>query len=286
MIRITPSLQSDSTFESAVITQSVRTTGGIVINYPTTLVYQVGTNIEFQLVAENGKAPLLWRYNNLPSGIRGDQTGLIRGTFVEPGYYSFSASCSDSLGVTAEAFLTWNIQPRTLVRSSQLVDVRSQPVPLQYDIKQVEKEQITANEELFKALEIVDQRKKVVAERKQVFAVQTLRVNNAQASLDAATKAFNIAVADRDNAQDNYRLADNALKAAQQNLALAQTEQGNANQNLINARNNVANAQKRFAQTQIDLTAAEDRLVQAQDNMRKAQENLRTAQTARDAAQN
>ena len=117
VIRITPSTQSESTFESAVITQNVRTAGGIFINYPATLVYQVGTNIEFQLAAQNGNAPLLWRYNSLPSGIRGDHNGLIRGTFVEPGYYSFSASCSDSLGITAEAFITWNIQPRTLVRS-------------------------------------------------------------------------------------------------------------------------------------------------------------------------
>jgi hypothetical protein len=286
IFRITPSLRDDSTFESAVITHNVRTSGGLVINYPSTLVYQVGSVIQFQLEAQQGKAPLLWRYSNLPSGIFGDQSGLIKGTFVNPGYYSFSASCSDSVGVSAEAYITWNIQPRTLIRSSQLVEVSATHVPLQYDIGQVEKEQIASNEELFKALEIVDQKKKVVAARRQVVAVNTLKVNNAQASYDAAHKAFTIAVADRENAQDIFRLAENALKAAQQNLALAQTEQTSANQNLVNARTAVSEAQKRFAQTQIDLTAAEDRVVDAKNKMRVAEEQLRTAQTARDAAQN
>lgn len=231
-------------------------------------------------------APLLWRYTSLPSGIFGDQSGLVKGTFVNPGYYSFSASCSDSVGVSAEAYITWNIQPRTLIRSSQLVEVQTSHVPLQYDIAQVEKDQIAADDELFKALEIVSQKKKVVEARKQVVAVNTLKVNNAQASYDAANKAYNIAVADRENAQDSFRLAENGLKAAQQNLALAQTEQGNSQQNLINARNAVSEAQKRFAQTQIDLTAAEDRLVDARDKMRAAEENLRTTKTTRDAAQN
>ncbi len=139
---------------------------------------------------------------------------------------------------------------------------------------------------MFKALEIVDQKKKVVEGKKQSVAVATVRVNNAQSSLDAATKVYNIAVADRDNAQDRVRLAENALTAAQENLNLALTEQKNAQQNLVNARSAVAEAQKRFAQAQIDLSAAEDRLVDAQDKKRNAEERLRTAQTAKDAAQN
>ena len=207
IIRITPSLHSDSTFESAVITQSVKTADGLILNYPATLVYQVGTVIQFQLEAKNGKAPLLWRYNSLPSGVYGDQNGLVKGTFINSGYYSFSASCADSMGASAEAYITWNIQPKTLVRSSQLVDVQSQHVELQYDINQVEKEQVSADDDLFKALELVDQKKKVVEAKKQIVAINTVKVNNAQSSYDAANKAYNIAVTDRDNAQDSFRLA-------------------------------------------------------------------------------
>jgi hypothetical protein len=64
-------------------------------------------------------------------------------------------------------------------------------------------------------LEVVDKRKQVVTARKQVVAVATVATNNAQASLDAATKAFNIASADRENARDRLRITENALKAAQ-----------------------------------------------------------------------
>lgn len=137
VIRISPGVSNDDTFQSAVISQTVKTTSGIVLNYPTTLVYSVGTNIKFSLEAKNGASPLLWKYSNLPSGIYGDQAGLIKGTFVNPGYYSFSVSCSDSLGAAAEAYLTWNIQPKTIIRSEQIVDVQSQHVPLIYDIDQV-----------------------------------------------------------------------------------------------------------------------------------------------------
>ena len=159
----------------------------------------------------------------MPSGIYGDQSGLIKGAFVDSGYYSFSVSCSDAVGSTAEAYLTWNIQPKTLVRSSQLVDVQSQHVPLIYDINQVEKEQVEADDQLFKALDIVDKQKKVVAAKKQVTALATVKVNNAQASYDAANKEYNLAVSDRDIAQDRYRYAQSQLKAAQENLNLAQT---------------------------------------------------------------
>ncbi len=205
-----------------MISQSVKTSSGIIINYPTTLVYSVGANIQFKLDANHGAAPLLWKYSNLPSGIYGDQLGLIKGAFVNSGYYSFSVSCSDSVGSSAEAYITWNIQPKTLIRSSQLVDVESQHVPLQYDIDQVEKGQVAADEELFKALDIVDKQKQVVNGKKQLVAVATVRTNNAQASYDAANKAFSIASVDRDNAQDRFRIAESGLKATQENLNLAQ----------------------------------------------------------------
>jgi hypothetical protein len=42
---------------------------------------------------------------------------VIEGIFDEVGYYSFSASCSDSNGQNADSYFTFNIQPRTIVRS-------------------------------------------------------------------------------------------------------------------------------------------------------------------------
>lgn len=151
----------------------------------------------------------------MPSGIYGDQSGLIKGAFVDSGYYSFSVSCSDAIGSTAEAYLTWNIQPKTLVRSSQLIDVKSQSIPLIYDINQVEKEQVDADDQLFKALDIVDKQKKVVDAKKQATAFATVKVNNAQTSYDASNKQYTLASTDRDAAQDRFRNAQSALKATQ-----------------------------------------------------------------------
>lgn len=82
-------------------------------------------------------APLLWRYKNLPDGLYGDQTGIIKGVFVNSGYYSFSVECSDSVGISAETFLTWNIQPKTGLKTNNVVEVQTQHVPLIYDIDQV-----------------------------------------------------------------------------------------------------------------------------------------------------
>lgn len=64
-------------------------------------------------------------------------------------------------------------------------------------------------------MEVVNKKKQVVNAKKQVVAFATVATNNAQASFDAATKAFNIASADKENAQDRLRITENALKAAQ-----------------------------------------------------------------------
>lgn len=69
---------------------------------------------------------------------------------------------------------------------------------------------------------LINKRKSLLP-KKQVTALATVKVNNAQASYDAANKEYNLAVSDRDLAQDRYRNAQSQLKAAQENLNLAQT---------------------------------------------------------------
>ena len=100
----------------------------------------------------------------------------------------------------------------------------------------IEKEQVSADNELFKALDIVDTKKKVVADVKQHVATATLRVTNAQLSYDAADAAWKKATSDKEVAQAVLTGALNALNAAQKNLELALTEQGQSTQNLANAR--------------------------------------------------
>lgn len=110
----------------------------------------------------------------------------------------------------------------------------------------IEKEQVAADNELFKALDVVDTKKKVVADVKQHVATATLRVTNAQLSYDAADATLKQATSDRDTAQAVLASSLNALNAAQKNLELALTEQGQSTQNLANARKALEEAQKRF----------------------------------------
>ena len=63
--------------------------------------------------------------------------------------------------------------------------------------EKIEAEQVAADNALFKALEIVDTRKKVVADTKQHTAIATLKVTNAQLSMEAADSAWKQAISDR-----------------------------------------------------------------------------------------
>ena len=150
--------------------------------------------------------------------------------------------------------------------------------------QKIETEQIAANNELFKALDIVNTRKKIVADVKQHVATATLRVTNAQISFNAADAEWRKATSDRDVAQALFISAQAALSAAQNNLQLALTEQGQSAKRLSDARKALEVAQQRFNAAQKAVTDAEAALVDAKAKFSKAEEALRTAQTQRDAA--
>jgi hypothetical protein len=88
----------------------------------------------------------------------------------------------------------------------------------------IEKEQVAADNELFKALENVNSRKTVVADVKQHYAVATLRLQKAQAAYNAADSAYYQALNDKEAASNLLRSAQRSLDAAQKNLELALTE--------------------------------------------------------------
>ena len=65
-----------------------------------------------------GKPPYVFSYLRLPSQIRADSNGLLRGYFSLKGYYSFGVSVADSAGKSADRFYTLNIQPVVLNKKS------------------------------------------------------------------------------------------------------------------------------------------------------------------------
>lgn len=137
--------------------------------------------------------------------------------------------------------------------------------------EKIEAEQVAADNNLFKALDVVDTRKKAVADTKQHTATATLRVTNAQLSLEAADNAWKQATSDRDVAQALFSNAQSALNAAQKNLELALTEQGLAAKTLAAARKTLEEAQQRFNAAQKTLAEAERNLVDAKEKYSKAE---------------
>lgn len=137
--------------------------------------------------------------------------------------------------------------------------------------EKIEAEQVSADNNLFKALEVVDTRKKIVADTKKHTATATLRVTNAQLSLEAADNAWKQAISDREVAQALFSNAQSALNAAQQNLELALTEQGLAAKTLAAARKTLEEAQQRFNAAQKTLAEAERNLVDAKEKYSKAE---------------
>jgi hypothetical protein len=89
----------------------------IVQTVASSWIYRVGSKISIQLNSANGVAPITWNYKNLPSGLSGDNSGLVQGSVHDNGLYTFSASVGDSKGQTAEAYYTLNVQPGTLIKS-------------------------------------------------------------------------------------------------------------------------------------------------------------------------
>lgn len=73
----------------------------------------------------------------------------------------------------------------------------------------IEKEQVAADNELFNSLDIVNTRKAIVADVKGHVAIATLKVNNAQASFDAADAQYKQLLAD---SQDNTKGIKDAQK--------------------------------------------------------------------------
>lgn len=245
----------------------------MVIEYPDNLIFRAGQSVQLAFTAKNAVGKLIWSFVGLPSGIRGSAyQGSIDGAVLDAGYYNFQVECADADGKSAQAYVTINIQPKVTLTSSKIVDVsRPASKAILATYEKIEAEQIAADSGLFKALDVVDTRKKVVADTKQHTAIATLKVTNAQLSFEAADNAWRSAVNDRDVAQSLFSSAQSALLAAQKNLEIALTEQGLAAKTLAAARKTLEEAQQRFNAAQINLSEAEKNLVDAKAKYSKAE---------------
>lgn len=221
----------------------------------------------------------------MPRGLKGNSlTGEVEGEIKDSGYYNFNVEVADGNGDSSAVFVTVNVQPKSTLKTHKIVEVEANSY-INFNMKGLESEQVSADNELFKNLDIVDTRKGIVGDAKHAAAVATLRVSKAQASVKATQKLVMEAQADKDFAVDRLRLNEKTLKAAQQNLALALLEQNQAAVRLSEARTTVEDATIRFNKAQKVLERAGDALVEAKAQMQKCEEELRAANTQKDAAQ-
>lgn len=181
------------------IVSATQTAVGLVIEYPGNLIFRVGESIRIPFTVKTSAGSLVWVFRGLPTGIQGSSNdGIIQGSVTEAGYYNLQVECADKEGKSGQAFITINVQPKVTLTTTHLVDVQSKSTVVSthstYDA--IEAEQVAADNELFKALDIVDTRKKIVADAKQKTAVATVKLNNAQASFNAADVAWRQATSD------------------------------------------------------------------------------------------
>jgi len=111
VFRVTSSNSASSTKEKAS-----REGEKLFIVLNNSLTFSVGDKINITLTALNGKAQYTWNYLNLPPQLSGNVFGSITGVFNIEGYYSFSASLSDSSGMSADSYITINIQPKSVLK--------------------------------------------------------------------------------------------------------------------------------------------------------------------------
>lgn len=95
VLRIAPNLQATS--EAEVLASRGLIIEALQDNY----LFTVGQSVQVSLNAKQGVSPYTWNFLNLPDGLVHDGKGRLSGKFNQEGYYTFTASCSDSQGSVA-----------------------------------------------------------------------------------------------------------------------------------------------------------------------------------------
>lgn len=61
--------------------------------------------------------------------------GSVNGSFIQEGYYTFSATVADSTGLTTDSYITVNVQPLSV--GKDLIEVPNRNTAVQYDLQQI-----------------------------------------------------------------------------------------------------------------------------------------------------
>jgi hypothetical protein len=251
-----------------------------------TWIFRSGDQIKIELSAEGGVAPITWNYKNLPAGLAGDNTGVIKGSLKDVGLYSFSASCGDSKGLKAESFYTLNVQPGTLIKTNNVIDVPDRNVGVVYDLQQVAQQQIAADTAVTNALAVVAGVKAVAKEKQAAQAKTQLAFNLANSQETAAENTVAKAQKVYDDAVEVDHIAQANLNTAKNVVAIATTAVANAEANVADAKKALEEAQAAFDTASVKFNAANDAYIKAANELSQAQHDYENALAALKDAQN
>lgn len=249
-------------------------------------IFRSGEQIVIQLLAEGGSSPFTWNYKNLPAGLSGDNKGQVRGSIKDVGLYSFSASCGDAKGLKAESYYTLNVQPGTLIKTNNVIDVPDRNVGVVYDLEQVAQQQIAADIAVTKAMAIVAAAKAVAQDKQAAQAKTQLAFNLASSQETAAENTVAKAQGLYDDAVEVKHRAEANLNTAKNVVAIAKTAVANAEDNLAAAKKALEEAQKAFDTASANFEAANNAYIKAANELSQAQHDYENSLAAFKDAQN
>ena len=127
-----------------------------------------------------------------------------------------------------------------------MIDVPNRNIPVQYDIAQVERQQLQASSAVYAAIKVVNHEKEEAEAAKKFYAKTTLALNFATTQENAAQAKVNAAAAERARADAAQLKAHEILETAHKVVRLAITNVNNQRKVVAIAKEDLEYAQKVF----------------------------------------
>ena len=153
-------------------------------------------------------------------------------------------------------------------------------VPVRYDLQQVEAQQLAAENAVFAAIKIVNNRQNESAAARSALAKTTLALQFATAQEDAAEANAGKALQKKNAAAAAESKAHELLEAAQKIVDLSKTSYKNSQDVTKNARDNLHDAEDVFGKATAALKTANNQFINAQTEAAQAAQNTKASITS------
>ena len=170
--------------------------------------------------------------------------------------------------------------------ASNLIEVPNRNIPVQYDINQVEKQQVQASKAVYAAIKVVSHEKAQAEDAKKYYAKTQLALNFASTQEKSAQVKVGEAASQRAKADAAQVKAHEILETAHKVVRLAITNVNNARKVVAFAKDDLDHAQKVFDVRTQEFEEANNKFINAEAQTAQAAQNAKAALTAALNAQN